>query len=274
MALTEDEWDQTEQGQIAENSIRFFHSLAMVHSGGIAGSLLPRGLRWLVRQLSEHPQLRPPNREWKPEFDTFLSRLDPDHQDSLRNALAVIGAWSSVEACLEDICKVLVREDPTLLAGTKYDGQAFREKNPRADADEIWNNQWIRIQQKAPSSDATACERLEGILAVVERSDDVPPVIFDEVNMAHAVRNVWAHNAGIADGKFLERAPSSGIPLGTLVRVSPEAAARMIAALMTYVMIVINRERKVHGLPPIENPGRPGETDIGQAYHGLYTDRT
>ena len=93
-----------------------------------------------------------------------------------------------------------------------------------------------------------------------------------ELNHAYIIPNVWAHNAGYADNTFITKAPAElTAPSGQLVTLSRQDAQRYLSVIMTYGMIVANRERAVHGLGPIPMAGKPGDTEWGQAYHSLYT---
>lgn len=85
---------------------------------------------------------------------------------------------------------------------------------------------------------------------------------------------MWAHNAGYADANFISKAtPHLNYRTGDLVRMTLKGkeSSRYLSAVMTYGMIVANRERAVHGLGPIPMKGKPGETNFGRAYKSLYT---
>jgi hypothetical protein len=277
--MTEEEFDATEQGRAIDSFLKYTMSLAMVWAGSELGSLLPRGLGALARLALDKPEvLRALGTKAEPlerlkANEKYIRMFDGDYDESVRNSMTVIGACSAIEACIEDISKAIIRSTPTILDGTPFDANVLRQKFSLVDAEGVLDKQWRRITGTT-DRELPLCDRFEAMLQVIGRSEPVPPVIQTAFNTAYAVRNVWAHNAGYVDLNFIEKAPQLGFQIGELVvlRTKDETATQYLSAIMTYGMIVANRERGVYGLGPIPMNGKPGETDFGLAYKALYSD--
>lgn len=98
----------------------------------------------------------------------------------------------------------------------------------------------------------------------------VPPLVEESIDVAYAIRNVWAHNAGTADPTFLHRAPHWGANLDECVHVDRKQASFYLSAIIYYGFIIVNRDRAKHGLGPIPNDRKPATTPLGQAYSAHY----
>jgi hypothetical protein len=74
----------------------------------------------------------------------------------------------------------------------------------------------------------------------------------------YATRNVLVHNAGVADGKFLEACPWIGYVLGDEIKVTPEIYSRFCNAFCTYSASVLRRMPKREdgeSAPPLLSAG-------------------
>lgn len=267
MAMTEHNWTATEQGRAYQNFRNYTESLGVVFLGGELGGLVTQGLGWVGRWAARNPQIS--SNPLPPESAEVFERMDAKHQESLRSSLIVIAGWGSFEGCIEDVVKATISADDSLLAGTNASAERIKQKHSITDADEVLDRQWRALQQQ-PSSKLPALERFEEMLGLVGMNGQVPPLVTDSFNVAYAIRNVWAHNAGIADHTFLGRAPDWDVELDGCVDIDKKQAAIHLSAIILYGFIILNRHRASHDLGPISNTGKPGQTLLGRAYSRLY----
>jgi hypothetical protein len=271
--MTEEEWEATEQGRAAESFIKTNIGLGVVLAAAKVGSILTDQFRpvavWLMNNsgsLGLPPEVVEPLRA----VQKYLDLLDPELDQAVRSSLIVIGACSGIEAYVERFTKNRIREQPSILDGTAFDAGAIAQ-NKSLTADEILERQWRAIKA-SPGKKPRQHDRFEIALKVAGRAGQTAPVIEQNVNTAYVVRNVWSHNAGYADATFLSKAPPElTFQPGDLVRLTQEDGQRYLSVIMTYGMIVANRERKVHGLGPIPMGGNPVDSEWGIAYNEMYT---
>lgn len=274
--MTEDEWEATEAGRVVNSFLKYTTNIGMVAAGSEVGGLLANGLiKFLSERAAEHPESFPKFHSNLERNQRSLKMVDAKQQESVRNSLVVIGAWSSLEACLEDLAKERMQNDPNLLANTEFDSQKISQKHNTTDLDEIIDQQWKAISRavgRTVGKTVGPAERFEAALAHIGRDGTVPPVVQSELLGAYAVRNVWSHNAGIADATYLSRVPNSKIAVGQMVELTRDHTfAYPWNAIVTYGVIVANRWRATCGLGPLTHGGQSGKTPIGQAYNALYT---
>jgi len=77
----------------------------------------------------------------------------------------------------------------------------------------------------------------------------VPKRIRD-IMSGHTVRNVWAHRAGYADQKFVERCPDLGVAL-VLGGYQCDRIRGMMHGMHMYVVVLNNRLRLQNGQPAL-----------------------
>ena len=267
MTMSEDKWRATEQGRAYQSFRSYTESLGMVFVGGEFGGLLTQGIEKLGKFAADNPQLS--SNPLKQESAALFRRLDSNHQRSLRNSLIVIASWGSFEGCVEDVTKATIRDNEAMLAGTKLEADHIKQKHSLTDEDEILDRQWRALQQQ-PSQKLTACQRYEAMFGFIGLNGQVPPLVEESIDVAYAIRNVWAHNAGIADPTFLRRAPRWGANLDDCVHFDRKQASFYLSAIIYYGFIILNRDRTKHGLGPIPDEGKPANTQLGQAYSAHY----
>jgi len=112
--------------------------------------------------------------------------------------------------------------------------------------------------------------RYEDILKFVELDGAVPKIIKDHLYNAQLIRNVWAHSAGTADAKFVEKGPHLRWNQGDLVKLTLEETRDYLSAVLYYGMIITNRHRDKCGLPPAPVGDKAATTPLGAAYVGMY----
>jgi len=272
MTMTEGQFDATEHGRAIDSFIKTTITLGVVLASAELGSLVTNQLRpfagWAIENGARFG-VDPEVVENLVVQQKYLDMLDPGLDQAVRSSAIIIGACSAIEAYVEQFTKSRIREDPSLLDGTSFDATTIAAKKSLTDPDEIFERQWRAIKA-SPRDEPNQHKRFETVLTVVGRDGATPPLIETSVNTAYAVRNVWAHNAGYADAMFAAKAPSDlRFSTGELVNLSRKEGARYLSVVMTYGMIVANRERASLGLGPIPMDGKPGETDYGRAYNAM-----
>jgi hypothetical protein len=273
--MTEDEWDATDQGKATDSFIATTLALSVVYAAAELGSKITNQLgpfaQWAI---SNGPKIGAPSdivNHLKAE-QKYLDMLDPELDQAVRSSAIIIGGCSAIEAYVERFCKNRMREDPSILDGTNFDAKRIAQKKKLAltDQSQIFEEQWRAIS-RSPGAEPRLHKRFEITLGAVGRNGATPPVIETDVDTAYVIRNVWGHNAGYADDSFLAKAPPNLIcPKGDLVNLSQDDGKRYLSVIMTYGMIVANRERALFGLGPIPMKGDSAQAAWGQAYRTLY----
>ena len=118
-------------------------------------------------------------------------------------------------------------------------------------------------------------DRFEAVLELLNLSEQVPKPITDEFYKAQMVRKVWAHNAGIADAKFVRQAAHLGFKQGDLVAITTEQLFDYLGAILVYTWIIMNRHRALHRLDPMPlgddpMPALKVSSPLKDAYESLY----
>lgn len=283
MTMTDDEWYATAQGKTADNFVETTIALSIVLASVEIGALLTDKLGQLVEWLMTNGErLGAPAQavEDLKASQRYLDMLKPDLAAAVRYSLIVIGACSAIEGFLEQYIKNRIRDEPSQLDGTEFDAAVAAQRRSVTDPndpDQVLDAQYRAIKGSTTKGLSRNDPKplphngFEKMLSAVGRDGLTPPMVTRDVNNAYVLRNVWAHNAGYADHNFILNAPEGiSVPIGELVTLSRQDAQRYLSVIMTYGMIVANRERAVHNLGPIPMTGKPGDTEWGQAYRSLY----
>lgn len=268
MTMTEDEWEATAPGRAYVTYRNFTETLGMVMLGGELGGLLTTGIEKIGKLLAQNPQLT--NKPLPPKSAELLDRMDPNHQQSVRASLIVIAGWGLFEACVEDVAKATMSDNDSMLTGTKMAAAKIAQRYSVSDPADIQHEQWRTLKQQADSK-LPACRQHEAMFALIGLDGPVPPFIEATFDEAWAIRNVWAHNAGVADHMFLRRAPNWAVNMNDVVHITREQAGFYLSAMIFYAFIILNRDRSKHGLSPVSVDGKPAGTPLGLAYNSFYT---
>lgn len=254
--MTEDEWDASDAGQAFLSFEAFVLSIGLMTVGGAVGGGV---LNLLAIAAQRADKLTP----------RLARQFDPKRNEAIPAALAVIATWSAFEAWVQDFVKILMRSDPYILENRAVQERKYSMSDllaPEADRlDVVYRALYASLGRKR------GVDRYEDLFKVVGLSAAVPPLIKDTFYAAQSVRHVWVHRAGVADAEFVRQAPHLGYLEGELVAIPYKEMSEYMSAVITYAFIVANRHRAIHGLGPIPMEGQPGETAIGQAYRGLYS---
>lgn len=274
MTLSEAQWDETDQGKATDSFIQAILALAVMFGSAEIGSRLfldhlAPFANWAIRMGPLFGVSQTIVDDLKQQ-QKYLRMLDSELNQSVRSSLLIIGGCSAIEAFIERFVKNRMRDEPSVLDGTTFEANRVADATSLTDPDEIFERQWRKIKG-SPGREVPQNERFEGQLEVVNRKGDVPPVIASGVDTAYAIRNVWGHNAGYADAKLLSRAPADWTyRIGDLVKLSQKDGHTYFSVIMTYGLVVANRERACHGLGPVPMNDKPGDSEWGQAYNDLY----
>ncbi|WP_131813143.1 hypothetical protein [Mycolicibacter heraklionensis] len=167
------------------------------------------------------------------------------------HALAIIGAWSALEAFMADFCRAVMLEDRTLIENSKeicalkFLAKEILFHSEEQKVDTIYR----RMQQTLRKG--TGVEIFESVLTPLKLGGSVPDDIEKRIQSAQQIRNVWAHRAGIADSHFIRSAPLLNFNIGDKVVVSDDDTNEYINTLLIYGLIVTSRWRVQNGLPSI-----------------------
>lgn len=251
--MTEDEWDQTGPGKALDAFEAVVLSVGLVTAGGSLGGSL---FSWLASAARDGLTPR------------RARQLNRARDATITTAMAVVATWSSFEAWAQDFTKGLMRADPHVL-----EKQSVQER--RYTLSELLAPEEDRIDVVYRALNASlgrkrGVDRFEDLFKIFDLSAGVPSIIKDKFYAAQSVRHVWAHNAGVADAAFVRQARHLGYDEGDLVTVSLPQLSEYMAAIITYAMIVSNRDRARYGLGPLPIEEKPSQSPIGQAYLGLY----
>ena len=268
--MTPEEYDGTPPGTATRTFIKFMMSTMMLALGSEVGGGITNALSDGLKKLAEMQLATNPDDK---TLADVVDTLDKDHQAAMRKGLLIIGAWSAFEAWAEDFTKGLMQTNRDL-----FEGKAFRRMQvspghlrTESGRDIVWE-----AIEGSLDRDQQGIARYEELFTSVGLPGDV--LDGSEVDIrspflnAFAIRNVWAHNAGYADQKFVER--SSGLldfAVGDLVSLKYDEQFQLcVSALIMYPMIVSNRQREANGIGPQPLHGRPRDTPLGQAYLAQY----
>jgi hypothetical protein len=257
--MIEDDWEASPPGRAALSLVKFTASATMVALSAGAGSPVGKGITYLIKMTA-------------PEKDS--RHFDAKHQDALRGGVFVISAWSALEAFIEDFCKGLMQTNPE-----KFDNQSFAKLTITAahlgspeGRDEVWE----AIESSLKGTRSNMFDRWETLLGTrlgLSSPGPVPNLISTTSLEAQQIRNLWAHNAGIADAKFVRGAPSLATAPGELVHLSLRDAVEYVSALMYVGIIHANRYRARCGLgamDPGQSRRQTAPDPLRQAYYSMY----
>ncbi len=250
--MTEDEWAATPPADAVATFVIFIMKVFKLTVGGILISAATRGFNATMTE-KLNPLAEAQLAE-KPELAAHVAKVrglfDSRHDDSLRNGLIIIALVSAFEACFEDFCKGVMQMDPSVLDDKdlpkpKYTMTQFLSTSEENKRDVIYES----IENAVGKSNGI--DRYENILKFLNLSEHVPDPIKDTFYKAQVIRHVWAHRAGIADKKFVTKAPHLGFNEGDLVAVTIEDLSQYLVTILSYALILTNRHRALFGFDPI-----------------------
>jgi hypothetical protein len=245
----------------ADNFVETAIALSIVLASVDIGALLTDKLGPLVEWLMVNgEQIGAPTQsiEDLKSNQRYLDMLRPDLAAAVRYSLIVIGACSAVEGFIEQYIKNRIRDKPSIVDGTDFDAVTAAQRRSVTDPndpEQVLDAQH-RVIKGLPARGLGRTEpkplphsAFETMHAAVGRGGQTPSTVIRDVDNAYVLRNVWAHNAGYADRNFILNAPEEiSVPMGELVALTRQDVQRYLSVIMTYGMIVANRERAEHSL--------------------------
>ncbi|MGV9742886.1 hypothetical protein [Nocardia farcinica] len=208
----------------------------------------------LFEKILEHGELSDSVRELIEQVceaaDVLIARHRRDElpQEELEAGLPLIfatnliGIWGALESFVGDVFKITLRFNRQLLA---EDG--FKNVNLPVSllADPEGDALYDAIYQKALPPGTGAFERFEDLFKRVNlRNIGVEDELKRKLRAAHQIRNVWAHNSGIADRHFVENCPYLPYKLGQRVDMSQETMQELSQAVIDYIALIMKRVNK------------------------------
>lgn len=263
--MTPDDYDETAPGKATKALVKFMLSAAWIAIGSEIGGFVTN----LVGMAAEVRSKAKPDNE---KLAKAVEANDRHHQAGMRKGLLIIGAWSAFEAWAEDFTKGLMQTDRNMFEGKIFGN--FTITSAHLDTDDSRDDTWAEIEKRL-NRNLHGIDRYEDLFAKIGLSGDVlggsPVDLRPPFTNAFAIRNVWAHNAGYADTKFVERSSGLNFTLGQLVDLKYDEPFQLcISALVMYPMIVANRHRETKGVGSVPLTGKPRDTPLGQAYLARY----
>lgn len=273
--MTEEEWGASLPAGAVVTFVLFMVSVVKLTAGGLVNAathdfnaaitekLEPN----IEAQLAEKPELAP-------HVDRVRGAFDSAFDAALRNGLIVIASVSAFEACFEDFCKGLLQMDPSVIDDKDLPKPKFTMAQFLSTSEEDKRDVVYESIENAVGK-GNGINRCEGILKYFNLSEAVPLPIKDAFYNAQVVRHVWAHRAGVADKKFLAKAPHLGFNQGDVVSVTMADLTEYLLAVLSYALILINRHRASFGFDPYPLPADAApDSAVANAFRAVYPPPT
>lgn len=166
-----------------------------------------------------------------------LAQREMDTGFPLLHGHALLGLWGAFEAMVEDfivawLCNVpesLQREE---VSNIKIDLALFEA---------MTLEERMRTVARHVQRGEVGVGRFETGLASIGLGGSVRETTRRALVEAEAIRNVWAHRAGIADERFLRRCPWYAATVGSRIDVSHEQFGRLSNECVEYVLTILKR---------------------------------
>jgi len=264
--MMDEEWRQTETAQVVAAFMATALSVTINFLGGEIGGALTRFFTMGAKEEIER-QIE------EAGLPLFLKDLvDPDRDEAVRGGMYLISILSALEACVEDMVKAAIRDDPGIVSGKAYEKLKISGDGYLGPVDERIEKLYSAIEDHVGLK--PGIDRYEDILKFAGLGGRVPdgygPIMFN----ANKIRNVWAHSAGRADAKFAAEAPHLRWKLGDLIKLTIEESGEYISTVLYYGMVIANRHRAKHDLPPVSPGARRLRTPLGTPISRCTTPRT
>ncbi|MBI4935709.1 MAG: hypothetical protein HY828_17645 [Actinobacteria bacterium] len=158
--------------------------------------------------------------------------------------------WSLLETFIEDLVVASIVANPASVGA-----DAFRRvRVPAAtllespdDAAKTLLSEWRR-ELKSPLEQGVT--RFEPLLELAGLSGPVPARVRKAIFDAQQVRNVWAHRAGNADQRFIDKCPGFGLAVGDRVALAMDEFGRLMHGMHMYVTLIHCRYQARRGVTP------------------------
>lgn len=163
----------------------------------------------------------------------------------------LVGLWGALEACMEDLCvSWLSRPAPDAVAGYLSNVKVPLGDFLLREGDDRWRWVLLQIENAKGSALKRGVGQFESVLDQIGLGGTLDDQIRDVIFYSKALRNLYAHQAGRADGRFVEDCPVFGAVVGERVPVSFTQLTAAFTAMVLYVDTVLDRVRVAVGESP------------------------
>lgn len=156
------------------------------------------------------------------------------------HAHSLLGLWGAFECFIDDLFRATINNNPTLLNEKAFEkitvsaSVALNEGLRSQAIDEVLRG----VKAKAPRS---GTNKFEGVLASVGLAGHIPSRIEKSLRLTHKIRNVWAHQSGLADEKFVNECPQLGYQVGERIKLDADRFEFYSSGLQMYARVIMNR---------------------------------
>lgn len=255
--MTDEEWDETPAGKAMSSFKAFFSRVVMAIGLSLATN---QQLAPIVNSIVARAA----------KDSTLAKAADPAGSEPILTAVGVIATWSGFEGWVQDFVKGVMTSDPDVLKTQPIRQRKYRMDDLLAPAEDKLDIVFQAIQSSLDRKNGV--DRFEDLFGIFGLSGSVPNKIKENFYAAQMMRNVWVHNAGVADAQFIRKAKHLGYKKDQLVVITPERMKDYLSAIAYYALIVANRQRAIHGLGPIDDDtGTQGNSILSAEYRGFYS---
>lgn len=157
------------------------------------------------------------------------------------HAHALVGAWSAIEAGIEDICVGFLLNEPAFLKREVFSNVKIR----LADFELLDKEERVRFLlgevERQSAIHRQGVDRFESLLEPFGFSGQVPDEIKKAVFACHHIRNVIVHRRSIADRKIVDACPWLNLRIGEPILVTADDFCKYHHYLWEYFEVVVMR---------------------------------
>jgi hypothetical protein len=174
------------------------------------------------------------------------------HSYPVLHPLVLTGSWGAFETMIVDVCKAMLRSEPALLESDGFKKATLPASDLLLDLPDQIDLVVDQIFGTQSQFHDTGTGKVEKQLSLVKLGGAVPDDLRKCLHEANAIRNIYLHNGGRVDKRFLERCPYLSYSIGDKFPIDIKTCARYVMGLHTYGTIILSRYRQKHGLAPIQ----------------------
>lgn len=174
--------------------------------------------------------------------NTSIGRMSENAQREVESgfpllyANSLIGLWGALEACIDDLCVLLLQCMDRQRLGRALTGARVRiGEYLGLDDEDRWLWLLAQLQKSDASSLRTGIGQFESFLKPLGISPQVDEGVRTTLFRIKAMRNLYAHRAGRADARFLQEWPGHPVSVGQLVVPTERQVLAAYTAMVLYV---------------------------------------
>jgi hypothetical protein len=187
-----------------------------------------------------------------------LARREIDSDFPLLHAHALLGMWSALETCIEDLSAAWISYKPETLKLpafvklriplAEYEGLPPAERAAFV-VGELERD--LKVDLKAGAT------RFEALLGAIGLGGELDRRVGKSLFQTQQIRNVLAHRAGVVDRVLVERCPDLKLIAGSTIRIGRELFVSSVHGMSVYAVTVRNRcaSRSDLGIRHLDLPG-------------------